>query len=160
MTILTRLVTFCTHHRPQSRHISGKCRSVPILTLSGSYGVARGLMLPIESERVQRAIFGACQTNAATLPATCLWLAGRPGLTPPDPGWAGIWRAAQNRRPACGFLALDEAVSDRLAGGQRPAAARVFADLVHLAAGDVGQPEVQRVEHARHLLLAGGERGH
>ena len=68
MTIPTRLVTFCTHHRPQSRHISGKYRSVPILTLSGSYGITRGSMLPIESERVQRAIFGACQTNAAPCP--------------------------------------------------------------------------------------------
>ncbi len=57
MTILTRLVTFCIHHRPQSRHISGKYRSVPILALSGSYGITRGSMLPIESERVQRAIF-------------------------------------------------------------------------------------------------------
>ncbi len=57
MTISTRLVTFCIHKRPQSRHISGKRHSVPILTLSSSYGIARGLMLPIESERVQRAIF-------------------------------------------------------------------------------------------------------
>src|SRR6266566_2335292 len=92
MTILTRLVTFCTHHRPQSRHISGKCLSMPILTLSGSYGVARGLMLPIESERVQRAIFGACQTNAATL----LWLAGRPGLTR---GADRLGRDLAGRRP-------------------------------------------------------------
>ncbi len=59
MTIPTRLVTLCIHHRPQSRHIYGKCRSVPILTLSRPYGLARGLMLPIESERVQRAIFRA-----------------------------------------------------------------------------------------------------
>ena len=65
MTILTRLVALCIHHRPQSRHIYGKCRSVPILTLSRLYGLARGLMLPIESKRVQRAIFGLCRTNAA-----------------------------------------------------------------------------------------------
>ena len=34
-----------------------KCPSVPILALSRPYGMARGLMLPIESECVQRAIF-------------------------------------------------------------------------------------------------------
>ena len=57
ITIPTRLVTLCIHHRPQSRHISGKCRSVPILTLSRPSGITRGSMLPNESERVQRAIF-------------------------------------------------------------------------------------------------------
>ena len=31
--------------------------------------------------------------------------------------------------------------------------------VVHLAAGDLGQPVVQRVEHAGHLLLARGDRG-
>ena len=67
MTIPTRLVTLCIHHRPQSRHIYGKCRSVPILTLSRPYGLARGSMLPTETERVQRAIFGLRRTNAAGL---------------------------------------------------------------------------------------------
>src|SRR5712671_633811 len=66
-----------------------------------------------------------------------------------ETGWAGA-----------GLLILDQAVSDRLGGGQRAAAARVLADLVHLAARHVGQPEVQRVEHPGYLLLTGGERGH
>src|SRR5581483_820775 len=57
VTILVRLVTLCIHSRPQSRHISGINRSAPILTLTRPYGISRGLMLPIESERVQRAIF-------------------------------------------------------------------------------------------------------
>src|SRR5207302_10588246 len=44
VTIPTRLVTFCTHHRPQSRHtFSGKYRSAPILTLSRPNGIARRL---------------------------------------------------------------------------------------------------------------------
>ena len=43
ITIPTRLVTFCIHHRPQSRHtFSAKYRSAPILTLYRSNGVARG----------------------------------------------------------------------------------------------------------------------
>src|SRR5271169_2112299 len=80
------------------------------------------------------------------------------------PGGTGRTRpTADIRAPGDGpgsLLALDEAVSDGLSGGQRAAAARVFADLIHLTAGDLGQPEVQRVEHAGHLLLAGAERGH
>src|SRR5690242_4823310 len=66
VTILIRLVTLCIHSRPQSRHISGINRSVPILTLTRPYGISRGSMLPIESERVQRAISGAWQTIDAT----------------------------------------------------------------------------------------------
>src|SRR5690242_20207500 len=66
VTILIRLVTLCIHSRPQSWHISGINRSAPILTLTRPYGISRGLMLPIESERVQRAISGVCQTIAVT----------------------------------------------------------------------------------------------
>src|SRR5690242_3983288 len=66
VTILIRLVTLCIHSRPQSGHISGINRSAPILTRTRPYGISRGLMLPTESERVQRAISEACQTIAAT----------------------------------------------------------------------------------------------
>src|ERR1051325_8228551 len=66
VTILIRLVTLCIHSRPQSRHISGINRSAPILTLTRPYGISRGLMLPIESECVQRAISGIRRTVAAT----------------------------------------------------------------------------------------------
>src|SRR5690349_24096246 len=66
VTILIRLVTLCIHSRPQSGHVSGINRSAPILTLTRPYGISRGLKLPIESERVQRAISGACQATAAT----------------------------------------------------------------------------------------------
>jgi hypothetical protein len=65
-------------------------------------------------------------------------------------------------RPAglgVGLLGLDDAVTDGLGGGQGTEAARVLADLVHLAACDLGQPVVQGVEHAGHLLLARGDRG-
>src|SRR5256885_3127563 len=124
-------------------------------------------MLPIESERVQRAIFGASGLmprpsadhlgapipNASRL-AQSAWLA-RAGS-----GRAGTRRAAGRWRAGRCFLLLDKTVSDGLSGGQGPAAARVLADLVHLAAGHVGQPEVQRVEHAGYLLLAGADRGH
>src|SRR6266571_1882597 len=78
----------------------------------------------------------------------------------PDPAGPGSGGSPGTQRSTCAFLALDEAVSDGLTGGQRPAMARVLADLIHLAAGDIGQPEVQRVEHARQLLLADGDRGH
>src|SRR5207344_1423441 len=120
-------------------------------------------MLPIEIECVQRAISGAWRTNTRTTPATLsradAWL-GPPWLTRRGIGGAGTRRAAGNRRAAAGFLPLDQAVSDGLTGGQSPAAARVIPDLVHFAAGHVGQPEVQRVEHSGHLLLADGDRGH
>ena len=84
ITIPTRLVTFCIHHRPQSRHISGKCRSVPILTLSRPYGLARGSMLPTESERVQRAIFWGFSGLRGATPGQCHHLAG--GWRFPGPG--------------------------------------------------------------------------
>src|SRR5689334_19300785 len=76
------------------------------------------------------------------------------------PGWSWSRRATGNRWAGRCFLLLDKTVSDSLTGGQGPATARVLADLVHLAAGHLGQPEVQRVEHAGHLLLAGADRGH
>src|SRR5690348_14929465 len=81
-------------------------------------------------------------------------------LTRAGSGRAGTRRAAGRWRAGRCFLLLDKTVSDGLSGGQGPAAARVLADLVHLAAGHVGQPEVQRVEHAGHPLLAGADRGH
>ena len=84
ITIPTRLVTLCIHHRPQSRHISGKCRSVPILTLSRPYGLARGSMLPTESERVQRAIFSGFSGLRGATPGQCHHLAG--GWRFPGPG--------------------------------------------------------------------------
>src|SRR5580700_11473151 len=61
--------------------------------------------------------------------------------------------------PGLGLLRLDEAVADGLGRGQGPAATRVLADLVRLAPGDLGQPEVEGVEHAGHLLLTGSDRG-
>src|SRR5690242_16337036 len=76
------------------------------------------------------------------------------------PGWSWSWRATGNRWAGRCFLPLDKTVSDGLTGGQGPATARVVADLVHLAAGHFGQPEVQRVEHAGHLLLARADRAH
>src|SRR5882724_12770870 len=123
-------------------------------------------MLPIESECVQRAISGACRTNAATSggpPRSPVLSALVAELTPWStwvrPGWS--WsRLAGNRRAGRGFLLLDKTVSDGLTGGQGPAAARVLADLIYLAAGHVGQPEIQRVEHAGHLLLGRADRGH
>ena len=42
---------------PVQAHFLAKRPSVPILAVSRPYGMARGLMLPIESKRVQRAIF-------------------------------------------------------------------------------------------------------
>ena len=57
LTISTRLVTLCTHHRPQSRHISGKMPYCADPRTSRPYGMTRGLMLPTESKCVQRAIF-------------------------------------------------------------------------------------------------------
>src|SRR6266851_5799613 len=115
-------------------------------------------MLPIESECVQRAIFAACRTNAASRLPRPRAGAGWPGST--RTGSGETWPLTWGGRPAGDFLALDEAVTDSLGGGQRPASARVFAYLIHLTACYLGQPEVQRVEHACHLLLAGGEGGH
>src|SRR2546429_6465422 len=97
-------------------------------------------MLPIESVCLQRAIFGACQTNAATVaaayrrPTPERLAAGQPPwLMRAGVGGAGVRRTAGNRR-ARGFLLLDKTVSDGLTSGQCPAVARVLADLVHLAA--------------------------
>src|SRR5580704_16249664 len=87
--------------------------------------------------------------------------ATRPGwLARAGSGRAGTRGAAGTRRAGRCFLLLDKTVSDGLSGGHGPAAARVLADLVHLAAGHVGQPEVQRIEHAGHLLLARADGGH
>src|ERR1700758_4462872 len=76
------------------------------------------------------------------------------------PGWSRSRRTAGNRWAGRCFLPLDKTVSNRLTGGEGPATARVLADLVYFAAGHIGQPEVQRVEHAGHLLLVSGDRGH
>src|ERR1035437_4760480 len=93
-------------------------------------------MLPIESECVQRAIF---------------W--GVRGMR--DQG-----RELTGRSSWPGLLGLDQAVADGLGGGQRAASARVVPDLVNLTTGHLGQPEVQRVDHAGQLLLLRGDRGH
>ena len=62
MTILTRSITFCAHHKPQFSHFSDEMsRSSPFPT--DSYGSSRASMLPIESESVQRAIFWTCRDH-------------------------------------------------------------------------------------------------
>ena len=102
VTILTRLVALCTHHRPQSRHISGKYRSVPILALSRPNGIARVLMLPTESKCVQRAVFQAMSGWGAS----SSFFAGKPlsaaAVPVPRP-------SAGRRRGPCGpWLAVPE----------------------------------------------------
>jgi hypothetical protein len=58
VTILTRSITFCAHHRPQFSHVSGEI-SPPSPDLYLFVRVLPGSMLPIESESVQRAIIRA-----------------------------------------------------------------------------------------------------
>jgi Lrp/AsnC family leucine-responsive transcriptional regulator len=61
---------------------------------------------------------------------------------------------ARGRRPA------DQAVADRLPGGEDAVPPGVVPYLVHLTARHVREPGVQRVEHLADLLLTGGERCH
>ncbi len=53
----------------------------------------------------------------------------------------------------------DEAVPLGLCRGEHPAGPGAVADLINLAAGHLGEPEVERVEHPPGLLFARGD-GH